>query len=136
LITAIDTSVLLDIIGADPKFGPRSAAGLRRCQREGQLVACDVVWAECAAALPDAETTMDRLTKLRIGFNGLDTQTALAAGSMWRVYRSRHGTCERMITDFLIGAHALLQADRLLTRDRCFHRNYFENLEIIDPPAS
>jgi predicted nucleic acid-binding protein len=40
-----------------------------------------------------------------------------------------------MIADFLIGAHALHQANRLLTRDRGFYRDYFDGLEILDPSA-
>jgi hypothetical protein len=33
----------------------------------------------------------------------------------------------------LIGAHALDQADALLTRDRGFYRKYFRGLRIIEP---
>jgi predicted nucleic acid-binding protein len=135
LITAVDTSILLDVIGGDPVFGRDSASGLRRCLREGQLVACEVVWAECAAGLPDAQTAVDRLAALRVGYSAAETQAALTAGQMWSAYRRQRGTRERVIADFLIGAHALVQADRLLTRDRGFYRRYFEGLEILDPSA-
>jgi predicted nucleic acid-binding protein len=49
MITAVDTNVLLDVFGADPEFGQRSAEALRACLREGRLVACEVVWAETAS---------------------------------------------------------------------------------------
>jgi len=41
-----------------------------------------------------------------------------------------------VVADFLIGAHALEQADRLLTRDRGFHRSAFAGLAIVDPFAA
>jgi predicted nucleic acid-binding protein len=133
LITAVDTSVLLDVIGGDPLFGRPSSEALRRCLSEGQVVACAVVWAECAAGLPDAETTVDRLARLRVAYSAAEADAALAAGAMWGAYRRQRGTRGRVIADFLIGAHATVQADQLLTRDRGFYRSYFQKLRIIDP---
>jgi predicted nucleic acid-binding protein len=40
-----------------------------------------------------------------------------------------------MVADFLIGAHAQLQADALLSRDRGFFREDFQDLQILDPSA-
>ena len=45
------------------------------------------------------------------------------------------GRRERVIADFLIGAHAQQRSHRLLTRDRGFHRAYFTELSVLDPSA-
>lgn len=58
---------------------------------------------------------------------------ALAAGSAWREHRRRGGGRNRIIADCLIGGHALVQADRLLARDRGFYRSNFEGLTVLDP---
>ena len=43
MITAVDTSVLIDIFDADAEFGPRSAEALRSSLDDGSVIACDVV---------------------------------------------------------------------------------------------
>lgn len=134
--TAVDTSVLLDVFGADATFGPASAAALRGSLDTGRVIACEVVWAETAASFATTEEAGNAMDLLRVDFSQLDTDAALVAGMKWRAYRKAGGTRERVIADFLIGAHALACADRLLTRDRGFYRTYFEGLEIVDPRGS
>ena len=133
MITAVDTSVLLDVFGADPKFGARSAQALRKCIAEGSMIACEVVWAEASASFAEPKAAETALARLRVDFSPLDSSTSLAVGRSWRAYRKAGGSRERVIADFLIGAHALAHADRLLTRDRGFYRRYFKQLRLLDP---
>jgi hypothetical protein len=132
VITTVDTSVLLDIFGADPTFGPRSKAALRTCISEGGLIACEVVWAEVTGLFPTSEAAQDAMSRLGVEFSAIELETALAAGTSWKKYRERGGRRDRVAADFLIGAHASLQANRLLTRDRGFYRAYFSSLKVID----
>lgn len=133
MITAVDTNVLLDVFTADPRFGPASSAALRRCRAEGSLVACEVVWAEVAAAFSDPVAAASALDGLEVEFDGTVRDAALAAGMAWRVYRAGGGTRRRILPDLIIGAHAASRAERLLTRDRGFYRSSFNDLEILDP---
>ena len=96
-------------------------------------MACDVVWAEVAAGFPETGQAEDSLRRLGVGFSSLSGDAALLAGRSWRTYRRGEGIRERVIADFLIGAHGVTQAERLLTRDRGFYRRYFEDLSVLDP---
>ena len=135
MITAVDSSVLIDVLGADPTFGPGSRAALRRCVAEGTIVACEIVWAEVLAAFPNPTTTEAVLDRIPVTFDAMDQLAARRAGATWGEYRRRSGPRTRIVSDFVVGAHALEQADRLLTRDRGFYRQAFTDLTILDPTA-
>ncbi|MGI8713836.1 MAG: hypothetical protein ACR2NR_11800, partial [Solirubrobacteraceae bacterium] len=100
MITAIDTSVLLDIFGADSEFGVGWADALRQCIAEGSVIACDIVRAETGASFPEPTAAEAALARLRIDFSPLDRSTSLATGQAWRAHRQAGGTRERVIADF------------------------------------
>jgi predicted nucleic acid-binding protein len=133
LITAVDTNVLLDIFGADTKFGEDSAEAIRRCLREGALVACEVVWAETATAFLERENFRRAMADLAVAFEPMNEEAAVSAAEVWHRYRTRGGRRTRIASDFLIGAHALKRADRLLTRDSGFYRRNFARIRVMDP---
>jgi predicted nucleic acid-binding protein len=136
VITAIDASVLIDIFRADAAHVDRSLAAIRACLATGSLIACEVVWAEVAAGLPPAKPVEVVMAAIPVAFSPLSPAAAERAGLTWSDYRRRGGLRERVIADFLVGAHALLQADRLLTRDAGFHRAAFGGLRIVDPSVA
>lgn len=122
-----------DVLLPDPAFGPASARALRGASGDGRLIACEVVWAEVVAAFDDAEKAANVMDQLTVGFSAMSASDATVAGGTWRTYHERGGTRQRVIADFLIGAHAWAQADRLLSRDRGFFRSYFDELVVVDP---
>jgi predicted nucleic acid-binding protein len=137
---AVDTSVLVDIIGDSPGAAAAEAA-LREALAAGPVVACEVVLAEVVAGLGHSDVVMDTFDEIGLRFSPLEQRAAVRAGEMQRRYRERlrqgtaAGPVRRSVPDFLIGAHALLQCQGLITRDAGFFRDYFKGLKVIVPKA-
>jgi predicted nucleic acid-binding protein len=61
----------------------------------------------------------------------MSTEAAELAGELWRQCpKKSKEDRDRIVADFLIGAHAQVQADTFLTRDRGFYRRYFRRLKL------
>ena len=131
---AIDSSALLDVLTDDPVFGEVSSAKLQSALERDDVVICDVVLAEIATKIEPVDDLLDALAELRVNFSGTSEQAALRAGIMQRRFSERGGKRnERVVSDFIVGAHALLQCNALITRDQGFFRDYFKGLKIINP---
>ena len=137
---AVDTSVLIDYIGDGPAAEAAENA-LRTALSAGRVVACEVVLSEVVAGLGHSDIVVETLDAIGIGFSPLEQRAAVRAGEMQRRYKDRlrraaaAEPAKRSIPDFLIGAHALLQCQALITRDAGFFRDYFKGLRVIVPQA-
>lgn len=137
MITAVDTSVLLDLLLQDPSFGARSEEVLRKASKDGALVICEVVYAELAGLFPAQAALEAFLRETGIQLKPSTPEILWKAGEWWRRFclnRPRQAAvARRILADFLIGAHAMVHAERLLTRDKDFYRAVFAGLQLASP---
>ena len=131
MITAVDTNILLDVFLPDKNFASNSAKLLKLAYDEGALIICDIVYAELVPQFEDRSLLEGTLETMNVTLVSVDIDVAFLAGEKWSLYRKSGGKRGGIISDFLIGAHAIVKADRLLTRNRGFYRSYFPEIEIV-----
>ena len=128
MITAVDANVLLDIFIASDRHGLQSKERLVAAYDAGAIIVNDVVYAELVPSFRDRTALDSALLELGATLSPIDSSIAYEAGLRWKRYRAAGGPRNRIIADFLIGAHALAVADVFLTRDRGFFSTYFPEL--------
>jgi len=137
-VIAVDSSVLIDLLG-DGALAGAAEACLRQALTSGPVVLCDVVVSEITAGLGHGAEIMDVVEDMGMRFVPVDQRAAIRAGEMQRRYhermraKGRSGDSARTVPDFIVGAHALLQCNALITRDAGFFRDYFKGLKVIVP---
>lgn len=132
---SVDSSVLVDFIGGHGDRGDAATTALRQALHAGPVVLCEVALAEVCSSLVGGSQVMEALDSVGIAFSAMEPKSALRAGEMQRRYRQRGGNRSRTVADFLVGAHAMMQCDALITRDAGFYRDYFKGLRVIVPQA-
>lgn len=135
MITAVDTSVLLDVLSASGPSALGSRGALTLALTQGDVIAGDVVWAETTGWFTSEREMRETMDRLGVRYVAPSAESTMLAGQLWRTYRAEGGSRTRLVPDFLVGAHATVHAERLLTRDRGFFRRYFRELPVLDPSA-
>ena len=128
---AVDARVLIELLTDGPHADAVEAC-LRGSLGSGKVVICDAALAELCAALKNGADALTALEEMGVHFSAIEAKSALRAGEMQRRQRARNDEA-RPIADFLVGAHALLQCDGLITFDTALHRDYFKGLKLIVP---
>jgi predicted nucleic acid-binding protein len=161
MITAVDTNIILDILIPDEPFSGSSKKLLDRHLSKGKLILSEVVFAELSSQFPTEQELKTFLTETGMRLVYSNEKSLYVAGARWAVYAKKSSkdrfscakcgkvfevTCPRctaaltkrlhVLADFLIGAHALANADCLLSRDRGLYKSYFSDLKVVGHETS
>ena len=131
---AVDSSALYAIINAEPA-AERWFDYIADLGRHERMILCEVTFAELSPFFDDHAALAVRLETFGLEFDFIQPDTAFIAGQLFADYRKAGGPRTSLIPDFLVGAHALNQADGLLATDRGYLRQYFRGLRILQPPS-
>jgi predicted nucleic acid-binding protein len=129
-MTLVDTNVLLDVLVESSIHGDESEGRLAAALRAGTVFINDVVAAELAAAFDEEAALWETLSEVNVVLQPFPRQAIHPAGRAFVSYRKAGGRRQRILADFLIGAHALSTGALLLTRDRGFYRKHFASLRL------
>ncbi|WP_247729921.1 type II toxin-antitoxin system VapC family toxin [Halovivax limisalsi] len=155
MITAVDTNALLALLYADD-HADDSETALRRAYRSGRVVLTPVAYAELAAdGHFDSTEELDRfLSDLSIQLVEPSREALFRAGEEFNRYADRRPNglqcpscgakrtvnCDacgsnlaprrHIAADFVIGGHATVDADALVSFDRGFYESYFPTLTV------
>ena len=156
MTTAVDTNAFLALLYED-EYADASEAALRHAYREGAVVVTPIVYAELAAdGRFDSATDLDRfLEDFSVKVVDPSREAQFIAGDRFREYvdrrpdkiqcpacgEKRSVDCkecgeslsprQHIAADFLIGAHAVIDCDGLVSFDEGFYSTYFPSLPVF-----
>jgi predicted nucleic acid-binding protein len=133
--TAIDTNILSALWSNEYSGLPQR---LGEAKNQGALLIAPVVYAELLAYPKATESYVEGFlsdTGITVDFQ-IERAVWVDAGRRFASYaaqsrKSGPGESKRLLADFLIGSHALLQADRIMSLDGNRYRQYFPELKLI-----
>ena len=130
MITALDSSVLWAILKKEPGHEGWVQA-LIRAATEGPLVISPVAFAELSPSTASADSLLEFLGQMAIYYDPISPEAAYLAGQTFKRYREAGGPRQHLVPDFLIAAHARIQANRLAALDRGYLRAWFPELQLL-----
>lgn len=155
MTVAVDTNILFDILLPDPQYMKKSLAHLKLHSKKRHVIISETVYAELASQFHDEKSLNDFISDTDIYLVNSSPEALWYAARAWKNYTQNRGSdflCSKcgksqalncsdcgasiisrqhIISDFLIGGHAMVHAGNLLTRDRGYYNRYFPELKLV-----
>jgi hypothetical protein len=138
MITSIDTNVLIALWDTKDALNIAAQNALDQVYDDGRLIVCGAVYAELLGPAGRTEDMIEEFlsdTGIEVEWETNEAIWRSAArayqGYVKRRRRQKQPEPRRIITDFLIGAHAFINDHRLLTLDKRIYKASFSGLNVV-----
>jgi predicted nucleic acid-binding protein len=129
----VDTNILIDVIEDDSNWFAWSVGQMRHHSKVHELLINPVIYAELAPTFPTSQLLDSELQDLEMTYQEMPKMALFLAGVAHRHYRQAGGSRESILSDFFIGAHAMVLGCGIITRDARRYRKYFPLVPLVTP---
>lgn len=138
MITAIDSNVIIGLWNADDALNAVAREALDAAYEKGGLTICGAVFGELLACPGRTEQFVNRFlddTEISVDWTSSE-EIWRTAGRAFQSYAKRRRKQtgvgpRRVLVDFFVGAHALVNGHRMLTLDERLFGKAFPALQIV-----
>ncbi len=133
MVIMVDTNVLVDLAISNSAWHGWSSGQVLSAFKRGPVVINPIIYAEFSVRYSSVDQVDELLPQSEFRRENLPWAAAFAAAAAFKIYRQSGGGRERVLPDFLIGAHAAIRGYSILTRDSEGYRSYFPTVDLISP---
>ena len=134
---SLDTNVVIALLNQEQQLNMSAQAAIEKARASGRVVICGPVYAELLGLPARNQPALDEFFSL----GGIDVDWLIdeavwrAAGMAFQPYVGRRIAStgllpRRILTDFLIGAHAVAHGHTLLTLDQRHYKASFPEIRL------
>ena len=130
-MTLVDSNILVDILGGDPRWASASIAALADQAKRGPIAINEVIYAELSAGFERQEQLDREIETIGLRLERLSKAALFLAGQTFRRYRASGGTRNNALADFFVGSQASVERWPVLTRDDRRYKTYFPDVRVL-----
>ncbi len=132
----VDSNILIDIFNQDSKWFELSLKTIEHYAEQSFFLINQVIYGEISLAFIRIEELEDALPQSYFTKESIPWEAAFLAAKVFIKYKKNGGHKNSTLSDFLIGAHALVRGIPLITRDISRYKTYYPALQLISPDTN
>lgn len=131
----IDTCIVTDLADTNSDWFEWSVTTLEKLDQYHTFIINPIIYAECSVGVEKIEEVEALLEHLGFAITPIPKEALFLAGKAFLQYKRQKSGRNKVLPDFIIGAHAAVSGYQLMTRDKGRFSFYFPHINLIMPKS-